>query len=97
MILATALGHLVPYGLVNAFTAASACSRSSAFQISARAFFAPGWADFRQRRQPVAGLVEPAALCPGLGEHLAQGAPEPERAVPDRQHRGAHPAPFGIA
>jgi hypothetical protein len=38
--------------------------------------------------------VEPAALLPGLGEDLAQRAPEPQRPVPRRQHRGAH-APAG--
>jgi hypothetical protein len=41
--------------------------------------------------------VEPTALRPGGREHLAQGGPEPQRAVPDREHRGAHPAPPGIA
>jgi hypothetical protein len=40
--------------------------------------------------------VEPAALLPGLGEHFAQRAPEPERPVADREHRGAHPAAGGI-
>jgi glyoxylase-like metal-dependent hydrolase (beta-lactamase superfamily II) len=30
------------------------------------------------------------AALPGLGEHLAQRPPEPQRAVPDGQHWGAH-------
>jgi hypothetical protein len=41
--------------------------------------------------------VEPAALLPGCWEDLAQRAPEPQRAVPDREHRGAHPAAGGVA
>jgi hypothetical protein len=36
--------------------------------------------------------VEPATLLPGGREHLPQAAPEPERAVPDRENRCAHPA-----
>ena len=46
MIFAAALGHLVPYSATNALAARSAWSLSSAFQISANAFFAPGCADF---------------------------------------------------
>ena len=34
--------------------------------------------------------MEPAALLVGLREHLAQRAPEPQRAVPGGEHRGAH-------
>jgi hypothetical protein len=40
--------------------------------------------------------VEPAALGRGFGEHLAQRAPEPQRAVADREHRGAHPAALRV-
>jgi hypothetical protein len=40
------LDDLAPKASLNAATARRAWSRSSAFQISARAFFAPGWADF---------------------------------------------------
>ena len=35
-------------------------------------------------------------MLPGLGEHLPQRAPEPERAVTDGQHRGAHAAAFAV-
>ena len=45
MILAAALGNFAPYVAANAFTAARAWSLSSAFQISASAFFAPGCAE----------------------------------------------------
>jgi hypothetical protein len=38
--------------------------------------------------------VEPAALFAGLREDLTQRTPEPQRAVPGREHRGAH-APAG--
>ena len=34
---------------------------------------------------------------PGLGEHLPQRAPELQRAVPDREHRGAHSAAGAVA
>lgn len=40
--------------------------------------------------------MDPAALFPGLGEHIPQRLPEPQRAVADSQHRGAHPAPRAI-
>ncbi len=40
--------------------------------------------------------MEPAALLPGLREHLAQRTPEPERAIPDREDRGAHPTPGAV-
>jgi hypothetical protein len=46
VIFAVALGNFTPEATSNAFTAARAWSLSSAPQISARAFFAPGWADF---------------------------------------------------
>lgn len=36
--------------------------------------------------------MEPAALLTGLGEHLADRRPEPQRPVTDGQHRSAHPA-----
>jgi hypothetical protein len=36
--------------------------------------------------------VEPTPLLPCRGKDLAQRTPEPERAVPDRQHRGGHAA-----
>ena len=42
--------------------------------------------------EDVGDLVEPAPLFPGVGEHLAQRGPEPQRAVTDREDRGAHPA-----
>jgi hypothetical protein len=48
----------------------------------------------RQRSQHIRGLVEPAAALAGLGEHLPQPAPEPQRPVTDGQYRGAH-APAG--
>jgi hypothetical protein len=41
--------------------------------------------------------VEPAALFCGPGEHLAQGAPEPQGAVPGGQDRGAHAAAGAVA
>jgi hypothetical protein len=41
--------------------------------------------------------VKPAALFAGVGEHLAQRCPEPERAVADGQHRGAHAATLARA
>jgi hypothetical protein len=37
--------------------------------------------------------MEPAPLLASAGEHLAHGLPEPERPVPDGQHRGGHSAP----
>lgn len=44
--LLTALGNFAPYAFSNGETAFSACARSSALQISYRAFFAPDCADF---------------------------------------------------
>jgi hypothetical protein len=41
--------------------------------------------------------VKPAALLAGLGEHLAQRTPEPQRPVPGREHRGAHAAARAVA
>ncbi len=41
--------------------------------------------------------METAALLAGGREDLAQRAQEPERAVADREDRGAHPAAGGIA
>ncbi len=46
MIFAAALGNFAPYPSWKDLAAARAWSLSSAFQISASAFFAPGWADF---------------------------------------------------
>jgi hypothetical protein len=56
VIFAAALGQLVPYSAANAFAAVSACSRSSAFQISASSAFAPGWADFSSALRTLAIL-----------------------------------------
>ena len=52
---------------------------------------------FRQRTENIRDLVEPAALLPRGGEHLAQRAPEPQRAVPDRQDRSRQAAPGAVA
>jgi threonine/homoserine/homoserine lactone efflux protein len=38
----------------------------------------------------IGDLVEPAALLPRVGKHLAQRRSEPQRAVPGGQDRGAH-------
>lgn len=35
--------------------------------------------------------MEPAALLFGVGEHVPDRLPEPQRPVPDRQHRCGHP------
>jgi hypothetical protein len=51
----------------------------------------------RQRAERIGDLVEPAALLPGLGEHVAQRGPEPQRAIPDGQDRGAHAAALAVA
>jgi len=51
----------------------------------------------RQGGEHVRDLVEPAALGPGLREDLAHRLPEPQRAVADGQHRGAHAAPGAVA
>ena len=40
--------------------------------------------------------MEPAALLAGRGKHLMQRAPQPQRAVPNREHRGAHPPPGAV-
>ena len=50
----------------------------------------------RQRGKHIGLLVEPAPLLPGVREHLAQRLPEPQRAVADGQHRGAHPAAAAV-
>jgi hypothetical protein len=50
-----------------------------------------------QRVEHGGNLVEPAALFSGLGEHVAQRGPEPERTVTDREHRSAHPAALAAA
>ena len=36
--------------------------------------------------------MEPAPLLAGLGKHVPQRGPEPQRAVAHRQYRGRHPA-----
>lgn len=41
--------------------------------------------------------MEPAALLAGGREHLAERAPESQRAVADREHRRGHAAPGGVA
>jgi hypothetical protein len=41
--------------------------------------------------------VEPAALFCGLGEDLAQRAPESQRPVTGREHRGTHAAAGAVA
>jgi hypothetical protein len=46
VIFATAFGNFALYKALKAVTASRAWRRSSAFQISASAFFAPGCADF---------------------------------------------------
>src|SRR5665648_1303564 len=95
VIFATALGNLAPYSASNAFTAARAWSPSSVPQISARAFFAPGCADFgnaartlpvlwdQQRWVPVAGNTSPrAAQNPNAPSPTAStGARIPRRAA----------------
>ena len=43
--------------------------------------------------QDVGHLVHPVPLPPGLREHVADGPPEPQRPVPDRQQAG--PGTFG--
>ena len=50
-----------------------------------------------QRGQDIRRLMEPAALSAGLREDLAQRAPESERSVPGREHRGAHAPPGAVA
>ncbi len=46
-----------------------------------------------QRGEDVPGFVEPAALFPGCGEHVAYGFPEAEGAITDGQYWGTHAAP----
>jgi hypothetical protein len=87
---------LAPKSAANALTACSAWVLSSAPQILAIAALADG-ARIWQSGEHVAGLVPPAALLAGVGEHVADGLPEPERAVADGEHRGAHPAAFAAA
>lgn len=45
---------------------------------------------FRHGVEDVGGFVNPAPLLAGGGEDLAQGLPEPESAIADRQHGRAH-------
>jgi len=66
---------------------------SSAFHISASAFFLGG---IGQRVEHVADLVPPAPLLAGLGEHLADRGPEPQGTVADREHRTARLVWLGL-
>ena len=50
----------------------------------------------RQCGKDIAGLVEPAPLLARVREHVSDRLPEPQRTVPDSQHRGAHPPPFAV-
>ena len=50
-----------------------------------------------QGAEHISDFVEPAALFPGFGEHLAQRLPAAQRAVPRGQHRGAHAAACAVA
>src|ERR1035437_1101127 len=52
---------------------------------------------FRQCGENIRRLAGPAALLPGLGEHLAQRSPESQCPVSRRQDRGAHAAAGGVA
>ena len=92
MIFAAALGHLVPYASANVLAAAWAWSRSSGVPDLGKRRLRAGLGGLGQRVEHVGDLVEPAALFSGLGEHVAQRGPEPERTVTDREHRSAHPA-----
>jgi len=56
-----------------------------------------GLGRFRQAVENVDYFVLPAAALAGLGEHLAQRRPEPQRPVADREHRSPHAAAAGIA
>jgi hypothetical protein len=67
---------------------------SSAPQISARAFFAPGCADFGSADRTFAVLWNQQRPSRACGKHLPQPVPEPQRPVADGQYRGAH-APAG--
>ncbi len=53
-----------------------------------------GLGRLRQRVEDVRGLVDPAPLTAGLGEHLVQRVPEAECPVADGQDRAPH-APAG--
>jgi hypothetical protein len=46
-----------------------------------------------QTAEHVGGLVDPVALVAGSWEDVAERRPQPQRAVPDRDHRRLHPAP----
>jgi hypothetical protein len=48
----------------------------------------------RQGRWPACAT---STVAPGWPEHLAHRFPEPQRAVPDRQHRRGHAAAAAIA
>jgi hypothetical protein len=45
-----------------------------------------------QAAEHVGELVDPVALLAGGWEHVAEGRPQAQRAVPDRDHRRPHPA-----
>ena len=95
MSFATAWGDLVPYSATKERAAASACSRSSAFQISASGLRA-GLCGLGERVEDVGDLVEPAALLAGGGEDVTQRGPEPERSVADGEHWRSHAAALAV-
>ena len=87
------LGELGAVAPLEAFTAARACCLSSAFQISASAFFSPGCADFSSAASTLADLVEPTAALPGLrgtppAARSRTAAPRPRPPAPGRASRG---------
>jgi hypothetical protein len=53
----------------------------------------PGLHRGGQAAQHVGGLVDPVALVAGGREDVAEGCPQPQRAVPDRDHRGLQATP----
>jgi hypothetical protein len=57
----------------------------------------PGVHALGQRGQHVGGLVDPATLGSGGGEHIAQRRPQPKGTIADRQHRRLHAAPAQLA
>jgi len=40
--------------------------------------------------QDISDFMDPAALLPGLGEHLPQRPPQPKRPIADHHHRRTH-------
>ena len=77
MIFAVALGNFAAQAALNVFSAASACGLSSAFQISARAFFAPGCADLGSAARTLAILwnQQRCSLVPGKTSRSAPQNP----------------------